>query len=306
MSSCTMRVTSSASPATDPRRDMARTFLLRGVLAGLIAGLVGFGFAKFVGEPALERALVYEAQAAQNDAHHEPGAGDTVTHDAVAHDAVAHETGEDGPVVSRAVQSTFGLLTGTVVNGIALGGLLGLMCAVAYGRIGGRNAQRDSLVVAFGAFVVVALVPFLKYPATPPAVGDPETIGHRTGMYFAMLLISIAAAVLGLWIRSLLVDRRDAFEASLIGGGVFVAGVALAYIVMSPVNEIPGDFPANDLWRFRTAAIGLQAVLWLTIGVANGVLARMADLQRVRSDVSAPQREWSEVEDLARGSGTRI
>lgn len=296
MSSCTIRVTSSASPATDPRRDMARTFLLRGVLAGLIAGLAGFGFAKFVGEPALERALVYEAQAAQNNAHHEPGADGTV----------ADETGEDGPVVSRAVQSTFGLLTGTVVNGIALGGLFGIMCAVALGRIGGRDAQRNSLVLAFGAFVVVALVPFLKYPATPPAVGDPETIGHRTGLYFAMLLISIAAAVLGLWIRSLLVARRDAFEASLIGAGVFVAGVALAYIVMSPVNEIPGDFPANDLWRFRTSAIGLQAVLWLTIGVANGVLARMADLQRVRSDASATQQGWSEVEDLARGSGTRI
>ena len=32
------------------------------------------------------------------------------------------------------------------------------------------------------AFVVVYLVPFLKYPANPPSVGDPDTIGKRTAL----------------------------------------------------------------------------------------------------------------------------
>jgi len=43
--------------------------------------------------------------------------------------------------------------------------------------------------------VALYIVPNLKYPANPPSVGEPETIGMRTGFYFLMMLISIAAMV---------------------------------------------------------------------------------------------------------------
>ena len=56
--------------------------------------------------------------------------------------------------------------------------------------------QRPGIaVVAAVGFVAVALVPFLKYPATPPAVGSAETIGDRTGYYFAFQLVSLVVAV---------------------------------------------------------------------------------------------------------------
>jgi len=47
-----------------------------------------------------------------------------------------------------------------------------------------------------GGFVAIALVPDLKYPANPPSVGNPETIGIRTELFFVMLVISVAALVL--------------------------------------------------------------------------------------------------------------
>jgi len=36
----------------------------------------------------------------------------------------------------------------------------------------------------------------LKYPANSPAVGEPATIGYRTGLFFLMILISLGGVVL--------------------------------------------------------------------------------------------------------------
>jgi len=43
-------------------------------------------------------------------------------------------------------------------------------------------------LLALAAFITIALVPMLKYPANPPAVGNPDTIGPRTGLYLSMLV----------------------------------------------------------------------------------------------------------------------
>jgi len=41
----------------------------------------------------------------------------------------------------------------------------------------------------------VVLVPAIKYPPTPPAVGLHETVRLRTAAFFAMLALSVAAAI---------------------------------------------------------------------------------------------------------------
>lgn len=46
------------------------------------------------------------------------------------------------------------------------------------------SARALSAWLALGAFVALVIVPNIKYPANPPAVGDPETIGTRTGLFF--------------------------------------------------------------------------------------------------------------------------
>src|SRR4051812_35733971 len=102
----------------------ARTFLVRGLLAGLIAGVLTFGVAYLVGEPPVASAIALEESAAAPDAavEHE--------HDAVAGEPTAeHSHGDDEALVSRANQSTWGLATATVVFGVALGGILGLLSA---------------------------------------------------------------------------------------------------------------------------------------------------------------------------------
>src|SRR4051812_37947140 len=102
----------------------AGQFLVRGLLAGLIAGLAAFGVAYAVGEPQVAAAIALEEAQAGHRADH-----------GAAHGA-GHDQGNAPVEVSRANQSTWGLLTGTVAIGVAMGGITALAAAFALGRIG--------------------------------------------------------------------------------------------------------------------------------------------------------------------------
>ena len=149
---------------------MIKALLVRGMLAGVVAGLLAFGFARVFGKPEIDYAIgkpeeqmARAAQAAQGQ------------HAA----ASAHEHEEE--LVSRTVQAGAGLLIALVVYGAGIGGLFAIVFAFAYGRLGQLSARaRPPGLLAAAGFVSVAVVPFLKYPATPPAVGNPETLGTRT------------------------------------------------------------------------------------------------------------------------------
>ena len=96
--------------------------------------------------------------------------------------------------MSRQDQSTWGLATGTVTIGVTIGGVLALVAAGVMGRIGTLSPATSTVLMGAIGYVSVALIPFLKYPATPPAVGDGDTISQRTILYFTFLLISVLAA----------------------------------------------------------------------------------------------------------------
>jgi hypothetical protein len=241
---------------------MIRTLLIWGLLAGLCGGLLATGFSEVAGEPAVNQAIAFESSSA----------------------AAAGEPHEHA-VVSRGTQRTVGLLTAAVVYGVSVGGLFALAFAFAYGRIGRASPARTALWLATGAFVVVFLVPFLKYPANPPSVGDPDTIGRRTELYLAMIVCSLLAAVAALRVRAWLATRRDPATATIVAGLSYLAVVVAAALILPGVHEVPKSFPATTLWRFREASVGMQAVLWATIGVVFSVAA-----QRVMVDAPARRR----------------
>ena len=239
---------------------MIRTLLIWGLLAGLCGGLLATGFSEVAGEPAVNQAIAFESAKAK-------AAGET----------------EEPEIVSRGVQRTIGLFTAATIFGVSMGGLFALAFAFAYGRVGRASPARTALWLAAGAFVVVYLVPFLKYPANPPSVGDPDTISKRTELYLAMIVCSLLAAVAALRVRTWLAARRDAGTATVVAGLAYLAVVVTAGLILPGVHEVPKNFPATTLWRFREASIGMQAVLWTTIGVVFAAAA-----QRVM--VGAPAR----------------
>ncbi|MFJ3309199.1 CbtA family protein [Streptomyces sp. NPDC086549] len=59
--------------------------------------------------------------------------------------------------------------------------------------------------------------------------------------------------------------------ALLLSGLVLVTGLAYAFLPV--VNEVPKDFPATLLWRFRLSAPAIQTVLWGGFGLLFGELA---------------------------------
>jgi predicted cobalt transporter CbtA len=245
---------------------MIRNLLIRGMLAGLVAGLVGFGFAKTFGEPSVARAIAFEEQHEHSHDHAQASAD-------VTQAAHSHDHGDDEEIVSRDTQSGLGLLTGVAVFGTALGGLFSLVFAFAYGRLGALRARGTSAMLALFGFVSVAIVPFLKYPPNPPAVGNPETIGPRTTLFFSMIAISIVAAVLAVWLQRRLDKQHGGWNATLMAGAAYVVLIALAQFVLPSIDEVPAGFPASLLWNFRIASVGIQALLWTTLGLVFGALA---------------------------------
>ena len=120
-----------------------------------------------------------------------------------------------------------------------------------------------------------ALVPFLKYPATPPAVGNGETIGDRTSWYFAFMLISLAFAALSTLLAVRVAENSGAYAGVLSGVGLYVVAMVVAGQLLPTVNEI-GDFPADVLWYFRRASLITSATMWAVIGIGlTGLIGRL-------------------------------
>ncbi|SFO97756.1 Probable cobalt transporter subunit (CbtA) [Amycolatopsis arida] len=217
-----------------------RTLLVRGMLAGLVAGVLATLFAYVFGEPSVEAAIGLE--------------------EAAAHEAGSHSHGEE-ELVTRGVQRTIGLLAGVGGYALAIGGLFALAFAVLYGRIGTLRPRVTAALLAAAGYAVVVLVPFLKYPANPPAVGRAETIGDRTALYFGFVALSVLAAALAAYAGRRLADRLGGWSGGLLAAGGYVLVTAVAAALLPVVDEVPPGFPGSTLWTFRIAALGTQLVL---------------------------------------------
>src|SRR5690606_33372777 len=192
---------------------VVRTFVVRGLLLGLLAGLIAGGFAFAFGEPQVDAAIALEEAA---DGH-------------------SRSHGSEGEV-SRPVQKA-GLFLATGLYGLAVGGIFALAFAGLRGRVGPRSDGLLALAAAGTAFVAVILVPFLKYPANPPAVGDPETINSRTFLYVVMILVGLAAAAI-----AVATSRRvhaGPWPRWLAAVVAFLVPVVAAWVLLPTVDEVP-------------------------------------------------------------------
>jgi predicted cobalt transporter CbtA len=229
---------------------MTRILLVRGMVAGIVAGLLVFVLARWIGEPQVERAIAFETRMDQ-----------------------AKGEAPEPEIVSRKIQSTLGLLTATVVDGTAVGGLFALVFTFAYGRMPVTTPRALSAVLAGLGFLTVAVVPALKYPANPPSVGHPETIGVRTAAFFLLILFSAVAMILAVQIERRFHSRFGAWNAVLIAAAFFVIAVSTASHFLPNFDEVPEGFPVTLMWRFRVAALEMQVLLWSVLGFFFGWLA---------------------------------
>jgi predicted cobalt transporter CbtA len=251
---------------------MVGGLLLRGMLVGVVAGLLCFGFLKIAGEPSVDRAIEFES--AHAAAEH-------------AHDHQQQNEQLEPELVSRETQAGIGLFTGVVLYSAAFGGLFALGFALAYRRIGNLSPRAVSALLAALGFIVVYAVPALKYPANPPSVGDPETIGMRTTLYFGFVAVSLLAAIAVGMLRPRFQARNGAWNATLIAGGTYVVFMITVGLALPVVNEVPDGFPAVVLWQFRMSALCAQLIMWTTLGLVFGALTERAATRPTRLRATA-------------------
>lgn len=228
---------------------MVRTLVVRGLLAGLIAGLLAGCFAYTFGEPRVDAAIAIEEASAPHTHHH----------------AITREDQRGG------------LFLATTFTGVAMGALFALLFAAVRGRVGPRDPW--ALAVRLGGLLVLAivLVPLVKYPPNPPAVGDPETITRRTLLYLALLATALLALLAA--VRASRAVRADAppWARPLAGVVTFLGTAGVALALLPSADEVPAGFPATLLWEFRLASAGTQAVLWLTLAALFAIATERAE-----------------------------
>jgi predicted cobalt transporter CbtA len=237
------------------------------MVSGLIAAVFAFLVAYLVGEGPVGTAIDLESAAS-------------------AAAGIPAEPGE----VSRGIQSTLGLAVGVGLYGTAIGGLFAIAYAFALGRLGRLSERATALLVAGGGFLTVFLLPFLKYPANPPASSIDDTIGDRTGTYVLMVAASVLVAAGAVLLGRRLVARFGSWNGVLLAtlGYVVVMGVVGALLPV--VDETPADFPATVLYDFRLASLGGQLVLWTVLGLAFGAMADRGAWRTNRASVEPASR----------------
>jgi predicted cobalt transporter CbtA len=250
------------------------SLLVRGLIVGLFAGLLAGTFAYVMGEPHIDSAIAIEE-----------AAGAAHTHDADGH-AVPADPGDE-PLVSRDGQR-FGLFLATSLYGVALGGIFAVGFALLRRRLRTPSDSYAALGLAAAGFVGIVLVPFLKYPPNPPAVGDPETITKRTVTYLLTLVIGLLAVWAGVTASRWAARFGDAPWIRIAGGAIaFLVTIIAAYLILPTINEVPGSFPATLLWQFRLASLGTQATLWLLLGIGYAALVDRRTTATSKTEVVA-------------------
>lgn len=281
--------------------NLAPKLILRGVLVGALGGLLAFGFARVFVEPQIQAAIDYESGRDTAQAILDKAAG------------IPAEMG--GPeLFSRALQANLGIGVGMILFGMAMGALFAVVYTVCLGRVGTLRLRTLAVLVAAGGFLGSYLVPFLKYPANPPAIGHPDTIGARGSLYLVMVICSVAFLAGAVWLGQRLRSRFGEWNASLLAGAAFIVAIGIVMALLpspghlasnvaqygdqatetpQPLHDLAGvivypGFPADVLFAFRLYSVAAQLILWTTIGLTFAPLAER--LLTPRRDVVGADR----------------
>lgn len=249
-----------------------KTVLSRALAAGVIAAVLFGGYLYLVVEPVLDDSIALEEQAAAEPHEYEHESDD------------AHSHGDDA-MFTRSEQVGGGVAAGAIYA-LVLAVVLGTLHAALRHRLPGGSDLARAAWLAAVSFGAVAFVPALKYPPSPPAVADPDTVGERTVLYLAL----IGTGIVLVW----LLTRQSGILRGRLDGPTRIAVVAVATVVAFGLTLVA--FPANPdaidpavppglVWDFRIRSLGGLALLFASVGLGLGWL-----LERdVRADVAAPR-----------------
>ena len=218
--------------------------MLSGAFAGLIHGIVNFAIV----EPYLDQAIGIENQNLFDSGEEEDTPQFWAEYESY-----------------RTWQKSGQILAG-VILGTSVGALFGIVFALTKNSLPGTNYVKKSLILAGIMWFTMYLIPFLKYPANPPTVGDGETVVLRAILYLSFIAISGLSAVI-FYKLSKRFDKNKKII-SIIGYAIFISAV---FIIM-PENPDEISAPMNLVNEFRLMSVLGVSSFWISVGVILGLL----------------------------------
>ncbi len=117
--------------------------------------------------------------------------------------------------------------------------------------------------------VVLFVIPFLKYPGNPPAVGNPETIYYRETLYVGFLAVSSMTA---LGVGILYCKLRDKYgHLNIVVPLVYFGIIGLAFMVF-PSNPDSISISMDLINSFRIATGATMVLSWAILGISFALL----------------------------------
>ena len=157
------------------------------------------------------------------------------------------------------------ILAGGIL-GLSIGALFGLVFAYSRHILPGQNHVKKALVLAGIMWFTLYFIPFLKYPANPPTVGDPETIVLRTLLYIGFVTLSGLGA-LGFYRISKKMHKSKRF-AVVIGYAMYISAV----FILMPESPDEVIAPADLLNGFRIVSASTVTMYWVVNAIILGLL----------------------------------
>jgi len=218
--------------------------LVSGALAGLVHGTINFALV----EPYLDQAIGLENESlfASGDAE------DTLEFWA--------------EYESYRIWQKSGQVLAGVILGLAMGSLFGIVYALSRNSLPGKNDVIKSVILAGIMWLTIYIIPFLKYPANPPTVGDGETVMLRAILYVSFIVLSGISVVIFYKISGKFQNNKKYF--GLIGYVIFIS--ILFFIMPENPDEITA--PMNLVNEFRLMSVFGVSSFWISVGLILGLL----------------------------------
>jgi predicted cobalt transporter CbtA len=159
-----------------------------------------------------------------------------------------------------------GQLLAGVILGTSIGALFGIVFTLSRNSLPGNNNIKKALILAGIMWFTIYFIPFLKYPANPPTVGDAETVVLRSVLYLSFIAISGFAAVGFYKLSKMFQGNKKLF--ALIGYAVFISAV---FVVM-PENPDEVTAPIDLVNGFRIMSVLAVSTYWVSVGLILGIL----------------------------------
>ena len=222
------------------------TFIGITLLAGVISGLAYGGINLLAVEPFIDQAIDMENQKLINE-------GRTIDMNEMTH----YRSWQKG---------------GEIVAGAILGMSFASLYAIVYGytrkSLLGSSDVRKSLFLASIVWLTIFVIPFIKYPGNPPAVGDPETIYYRQSLYIAFIAVSGLGAIgFAFLYRKLSFVRARKFVIAAL-----YAGYIVGFYLLMPPNPDAMTVPMELVTNFRIVTAATMTAFWVILGITFGVL----------------------------------